>query len=504
MRTAARRSAALLSFALVVAVAAPSAGAASLGRTTPRASGIEVSAGSVDVVAPATGSRTASIPVTLTRPAASTVRLHFALVSGTAVVGKDFVARSGALSIPAGSVEASIPITIHADATPATRACWYQQATLCRTFSVALTALSTGVTVAPAPSDDAILSPAPPASGIGAGDALVVNGTAGRARTLRVPVTLSASVIHAVSAQYAVTGGSAVAGFNFRTQHGTITFPARVTSKFVDITVLVGHSSQPSEVLYVTLTAPHGAALARSIGIGIIETAAPGVPDPLDPSYSGATLTQVVSTKTGASDGFSISPTVVQPGTVMSANGPIVGPNDRMVFWPAAETPLGDAESCATWSSQSPAQGAGVPTQEGLALRVATHDGITRAITVTKNIFANATFVLNVHVWNTSKSLPFQLVGQFNLAQLFIERGNQKLPWNVCARVVGAAVQVELWLTGDSPPAWGDTSHGGTVALPAGWDYPGDAGWYVGHLETGASATYANEYEGAPQSAPAV
>jgi len=41
------------------------------------------------------------------------------------------------------------------------------------------------------------------------------------------------------------------------------------------------------------------------------------------------------------------------------------------------------------------------------------------------------------------------------------------------------------------------------VVRVAGWDAPGEAGWYVGHLPTGGRTVYANEFEGAPQPEPA-
>ena len=41
-----------------------------------------------------------------------------------------------------------------------------------------------------------------------------------------------------------------------------------------------------------------------------------------------------------------------------------------------------------------------------------------------------------------------------------------------------------------------------TVQLPAGWDYAGNAGWYAGHLATGSTASYTDQYEGTPTPAP--
>lgn len=58
---------------------------------------------------------TAHIPVTLGRPSTAPVTVEFATLSGTAVAGRDFVAEAGAVEIPPGVTEGSIPVTIIGD-----------------------------------------------------------------------------------------------------------------------------------------------------------------------------------------------------------------------------------------------------------------------------------------------------------------------------------------------------------------------------------------------------
>lgn len=65
------------------------------------------------------------------------------------------------------------------------------------------------------------------------------------------------------------------------------------------------------------------------------------------------------------------------------------------------------------------------------------------------------------------------------------------LPWRACARVEGALVTLKVWPAAVPEPRWDDPKHTGTVRLPDGWEYPGRAGWYVGHLEPGATAGFA-------------
>jgi hypothetical protein len=489
---------------MVVGAATTSSGGASELKRAPGVAVAVVRAGAVDVVAPSTGSLVVTVPVTLSRPLSASVRVHFHVVSGSAVQGSDFTAASGVLTIPPGRDEASFKVRILADATPSTGTCWWQATSPCRSFTVGLTMLAGGATVAPAVGEDTILPASPDAVSLSAGDASLANGDAGAARPVLVPVTLSSPQRHAVTVHFEVDGGTAIAGVNFIATKGVVKFAAGAQTRSVAVVVRLGHDTQPTEALYVKLTAPTGATVGRGTGVVLISTSAPGVPHPLDSTYGGATLTQNVSAQTSVGDSYSVlaSPT---PGTSqLSANPTIAGANDRMVFWPAQAAPVADQESCATWSSQSPAQGTGVITQEGLALRVATKDGVTRAITVTKNVFEYANYILNIHVWNTSRAVPFQLLKELNIKSFLMANGSPGMPWDICARVVSSTVQVELWLPGQTPPAWGDTASGGTVQLPTGWDYPGVAGWYVGHLATGATATYTNEYAGAPQSAPSL
>ena len=464
---------------------------------------LTATAGAVDVAAPLAGTRVVEIPVTLSAPAATKLTLRYHVIAGTALAGRDFAAKTGLLTFYRHAVSESIPVSVLPDSTIPTSSCWYQAATACRTFSVALSVVSGGVKVASAPSHDAILWNPPSGQGVSVGDALVSEGTSGGNRVVRVPVTLSEPASKSMSVSYQLVADSALATASFVAARGTIGFRTGQTTSSVTVSIVSGQGFQPDEVLYVELAHPTGVSIARAQGTVIIATGAAGVPHPISPSYRGASLTQVDSAKTRSGDSYTIA---AGSGTVtMTGNAPVISSNDRMAYWPGAEAPLADQESCATWSSQDPAQAGGVYTQEGLALRMATVDGVTKGLTVTKGVWANANYIVNVHLWNTTWSTPFQLVQSFNLSSyLGTGAATSPLPWDVCARVVGSTLDFEVWLDGQTPPAWGNTAQGGTVQLPAGWDYAGEAGWYVGHLATNASATYTNMVVEAPQAAPAV
>jgi hypothetical protein len=242
-----------------------------------------------------------------------------------------------------------------------------------------------------------------------------------------------------------------------------------------------------------------GGTIARTNGFGIVAGSGPALASENIGSFDTATLTQVV-TSAGATDAYGITPT--SDGAAVSASGNVIAPNDRLAFWPAAEAVASDEQACASWTDQLPAQAPGVLVQQGLVLRLATADGVTRAITVTKNVWGGAFDVLNVHLWDTALADPFQLIAQIDLEGYFRSMGQLTLPYDVCARAVGWSLQVAFWFPGQPVPAWGAAGQGATLQLPAAWSYPGVAGFYAGHLPTGGSLTDAALYAGPPQPTP--
>ena len=161
----------------------------------------------------------------------------------------------------------------------------------------------------------------------------------------------------------------------------------------------------------------------------------------------------------------------------------------RQVYYPS-DGPVTDAEqSCSTWSAQT-----GIYDQQGIALRIApTADGLgTRAITVTKNIWEVGFWRFNVHVWDSTAASPFTLLATVDMGSVV---GSDVFhlvpyPWHVCARVSGLTFQFIVWTGSNPQPSWDDAGAVQQVTLPSGWDYPGRAGWYIGHLAPGTVDTF--------------
>jgi len=156
----------------------------------------------------------------------------------------------------------------------------------------------------------------------------------------------------------------------------------------------------------------------------------------------------------------------------------------RTLFWPDDTPAVRDAESCATWLEQTDDD-----VQQGAALRIETDasGNVIRALTVTKNVFGSSN-AFNLHNWDTRRSPAGVNMLQVDMAHIV---GGQPFPWFLCARVVGASLQMKVWVGSlRDKPAWNDPDHVRDVALDPEWVYEGKAGWYAGHLPPGGSASF--------------
>lgn len=185
----------------------------------------------------------------------------------------------------------------------------------------------------------------------------------------------------------------------------------------------------------------------------------------------------------------------------ITARGP-VGSDDgnlREVFWSPKTAPHRDQEACTVWDDTADSPGSPDGNRQmGLALRIAaaTGDGHgIKAITLTQNIYGGATWKFWVDVWRVvDPAQPeFDGVKQFDLLPI-VGNGDHAVPppWHVCARVQGLTFRFKIWSADEVEPTWQDATRVFTTRLPAGWDYPGHAGGYVGHLRATQPASFSN------------
>ncbi len=172
--------------------------------------------------------------------------------------------------------------------------------------------------------------------------------------------------------------------------------------------------------------------------------------------------------------------------------------NIREVFAFAGVPESVDHQTCAVW--EDTAESSGSPRgnrQMGLALRVApvrAGAGV-KAITLTQNVYAGATWKFWVDVWwvEDPTDPEFHGVASFDLLRT-VGTGATAVPppWHVCARVRGDVFSFKLWTGSEPEPRWSDPARVFSTRLPPGWVYAGRPGGYLGHLGAGETAAFSD------------
>lgn len=176
-------------------------------------------------------------------------------------------------------------------------------------------------------------------------------------------------------------------------------------------------------------------------------------------------------------------------GFVVAAPTTNTSGNLRVAIIPETSTFSTNQQACVTWDG--PLEGF---TQPGLTLRVQSSQDSTKAIMVTNNIVYHYRTGFNVHLAVSTADPRLTPVGSVVLPDAVGPSPFDQTPppWRLCARAIGDQVELKVWALDQVPtePAWGDPQYGGTVALPEGSTYSGQAGYYTGHLSPGQSTTF--------------
>ena len=170
------------------------------------------------------------------------------------------------------------------------------------------------------------------------------------------------------------------------------------------------------------------------------------------------------------------------PDVTVSAAPPGVSSTLREAFWSDGQSSAVDGEACVSWGPNDQ-----VAAQPGVALRIApSTPGHVRALTVSKNVWFTAGWLFNVHVFDTSQP-DFRQLATFDLGDVLGRKPGAEPPVAVhlCARVLGARLDLKVWTATASVPSWSDAFHARSLDLDPSLVYPGSFGWYVGHVPPG-------------------
>jgi hypothetical protein len=166
------------------------------------------------------------------------------------------MASTGTLTIPAGSLTGTIPVSINGDTT------FEPDETFLLNLSnpnLSDATLADGQGQATILNDDTIPS-------VTIDDITIVEGNAGISNVL-IQVRLSNGSYQPVTIAHDTADGTAIAGSDYVATHDTLTFSPGETSKTITIPIIVDNVNEPDESFYVNLSGPVNATLAKTQAI---------------------------------------------------------------------------------------------------------------------------------------------------------------------------------------------------------------------------------------------
>ena len=202
------------------------------------------------------GTTNAVFTVSLSAASASAITVDFVSVGDTALAGIDYVTAAGTLSFAAGETTKTISVPVIGDTAPE----------FAETFFVNLSNAN-GATISDAQglgtiaNDDtafAIIS-----------DVTIVEGNSGTTNAV-FTVSLSVASANAITVDFATADDTALAGSDYVTTTGTISFAAGETSKTISVPVIGDTTPEFAETFFVNLSNASGCTISDAQALGTI------------------------------------------------------------------------------------------------------------------------------------------------------------------------------------------------------------------------------------------
>lgn len=204
------------------------------------------------------GTTAMTFTVSLSTAYDANVTVSYATADGSALAGSDYVAASGAVTIPAGQLSRTLTVLVNGDLLVESD----------EYFSVNLTSSTTGaiansLSFATVYDDDT-----PPTIAIS--DASIVEGNSGT-RLMSFTVSLSKASGKSVWVNYATANSTAKTGDNdYLSKSGTLYFAPGQTTMTFTITIKGDTRKEQNESFYVNLSGASGGTIADRQGVGTI------------------------------------------------------------------------------------------------------------------------------------------------------------------------------------------------------------------------------------------
>lgn len=203
------------------------------------------------------GTTNAAFNLTLSAAASFPVTVDYTTANGSALAGQDFVAQSGTVTFAAGETSKSVPILVLGDTRNEP-----DETFLVKLSNPANAVLAQTQATGTITNDD-------PLPVLSINDVALAEGNTGT-RSFVFTVNLSAASNQVVTVHFATADGSALAGSDYVSASGTVTFAAGQTSRTISITVNGDTSVEPDETFTVTLSSATNATLGQATGTATI------------------------------------------------------------------------------------------------------------------------------------------------------------------------------------------------------------------------------------------
>ncbi len=226
------------------------------------------------------GTSLMNFTVTLSGPTEQTVTVAYTTVNSSAIAGSDYTTTSGTLTFtpPTSTQTISVPIVGDTVNEPT------------ETFTVVLSSPVPAITITKAIGTGTILDNDPPPT-LSINDASITEGDSGTS-LMNFTVTLTGATSQVVTVAYATANGSALAGSDYTTTSGTLTFTPPTSTQTISVPIVGDLVNEPTETFTVVLSSPVPAiTITKAIGTGTIYDN-----DPPSLSINDASITEGNST----------------------------------------------------------------------------------------------------------------------------------------------------------------------------------------------------------------
>ena len=259
--------------------------------------------------------QTVDFTVTLSGTALTSIYVDYSTSDGTAVAGTDYTATSGVLTFPAGTTSETIPVTVLGSTNGGDRS-----------FDMNLSVDSQSadeLTIANTPAVATISDVIPASlSPLSLNVAPSLNAT-----TAAFTVTLAEASTQPITISYATTDGTAVAGTDYTSTSGTLTFAAGVMTQTIDVPILPVIRSNAGKEFTLTISSADAlSSVASSVATATVTLSTPQFTELSISPTKGATYTD------GAGNKVTVKVSGVDASTFIGnilfpTGGPVTGVN---------------------------------------------------------------------------------------------------------------------------------------------------------------------------------